>query len=247
MPRVILFALTAIDLLAQIPEDAYDETPSVSSEFAFSWEIVLLAVFILAALAGHLYFVYSRKKLEEEQTRKIDAFREAERHLKLSEERFRSLYENATIGMYRATPKGKIILANPALVSMLGYDSLGDLRKVKFGEGTGDDPDDLERFNDLLAERGEMRGVETSWRTKDGSEIFVRIGAKAFYDAQGFPLYFEGTVEDITPPEAGATGVAHQRASVGASAEHRGRRRVGVRPQTQGLEIFVGTLSNSRR
>ncbi|MBD3409363.1 MAG: PAS domain S-box protein, partial [Ignavibacteriales bacterium] len=198
MPRVILFALAAIDLLAQIPEDAYDETPSVSSEFAFSWEIVLLAVFILAALAGHLYFVYSRKKLEEEQTRKIDAFREAERHLKLSEERFRSLYENATIGMYRATPKGKIILANPALVSMLGYDSLGDLRKVKFGEGTGDDPDDLERFNDLLAERGEMRGVETSWRTKDGSEIFVRIGAKAFYDAQGFPLYFEGTVEDIT-------------------------------------------------
>ena len=47
----------------------------------------------------------------------------AEEALRESEERFRSLYENSTIGLYRTTPNGRILLANPALVKMLGYAS----------------------------------------------------------------------------------------------------------------------------
>jgi PAS domain-containing protein len=44
----------------------------------------------------------------------------AEESMRKSEERFRSLYENSTMGLYRTTPDGKIILANPTLVKMLG-------------------------------------------------------------------------------------------------------------------------------
>ena len=39
--------------------------------------------------------------------------------LRESEERFRSLYENVTIGIYRTTLEGRIMMANPAMVSML--------------------------------------------------------------------------------------------------------------------------------
>ena len=50
-----------------------------------------------------------------------------EERLAESEERFRSLFENATIGLYRTTPGGRIIMANPTLVRMLGYSDFKQL------------------------------------------------------------------------------------------------------------------------
>jgi PAS domain S-box-containing protein len=55
--------------------------------------------------------------------RDISGRRKMEDELGRSEERFRSLFENATIGLYRTTPDGAILMANPALVKMLGYGS----------------------------------------------------------------------------------------------------------------------------
>jgi len=55
--------------------------------------------------------------------------KENEAALKENEERFRGLYENSTIGLYRTTPEGKILLANNALISMLGYSSFDELRE----------------------------------------------------------------------------------------------------------------------
>ena len=57
-----------------------------------------------------------------------------ERRLRESEERFRSLYENATIGIYRTTPAGKILMANPALVAMTGFSSFEELAKRNLEE-----------------------------------------------------------------------------------------------------------------
>ena len=72
-----------------------------------------------------------------------------------SEERFRSLYENATIGMYRTTPDGKIMMANPAMVNMLGYESFEELSQRDLAS-EGYDPryPRLEFQNCLEQERG---------------------------------------------------------------------------------------------
>ncbi|MFH1732834.1 MAG: PAS domain S-box protein, partial [Planctomycetota bacterium] len=48
--------------------------------------------------------------------------KQAEEALRQSEERMRSIFENALVGIYRTTPAGRILLANPALVRMLGFD-----------------------------------------------------------------------------------------------------------------------------
>ena len=52
-----------------------------------------------------------------------------EEALRESETRFRSLFENATIGLYRTTPEGQILLANPTLIRMLGYSSFAEISK----------------------------------------------------------------------------------------------------------------------
>ena len=42
-------------------------------------------------------------------------------------ERYKNMYENSPLGMYRANPDGRILMANPALVRMLGYPSFVEL------------------------------------------------------------------------------------------------------------------------
>src|ERR1035438_8942524 len=80
--------------------------------------------------------------------------KKAEESMRESEERFRSLYENSTMGLYRTTPDGKIILANPTLVKMLGYSS----------------------FEELAARNLEKDGFEPTYERKLFSEQIEKIG-----------------------------------------------------------------------
>ncbi len=122
-----------------------------------------------------------------------------EKALKESEERFRSIYQNSSLGLYRATPQGKIILANQALVKMLGYKSFNELaernllQKQYFSKNTA-----RNEFIKLIAEKKEIIGHETEWKHKNGSIVFVRESVKAVKGKNGDILYYDGVVENIT-------------------------------------------------
>jgi len=58
----------------------------------------------------------------------------------VSEERYRSLVENATLGIYRTTPQGRILMANPTMVRMLGYEDFEALSARNLEE-KGFEPD----------------------------------------------------------------------------------------------------------
>ena len=128
----------------------------------------------------------------------ITARKRAERALRESERRYRELFANAPVGIYRTTSDGLIYMCNDALVAMLGYTS--------FEELTGQDLDSegcgplyrRETFRAKIEHEGETRGVESQWKRLDNSVLFVRENAKVVRDATGRILYFEGTVEDIT-------------------------------------------------
>jgi PAS domain S-box-containing protein len=118
--------------------------------------------------------------------------------LRESETRFRSLFENATIGLYRTTPDGRILLANPTLIRMLGHSSFEEVAKRNL-ETEGFEPNySRGQFRDSLERQGQIIGLESSWTRLDGSTISVRESARAIRDASGGVLYYEGTVEDIT-------------------------------------------------
>jgi PAS domain S-box-containing protein len=122
----------------------------------------------------------------------------AEESLQESELRFRSLYENATIGIYRSTPDGSILLANPALVKMLGYTSFQKLAERNL-EIDGFEPScQRKEFLDKIERDGEVKGYDSKWILQDGRTVFVLESVRAIRDAQGKTLYYDGTVEDIT-------------------------------------------------
>ena len=115
-----------------------------------------------------------------------------------SEERYRTLFENAPVGIYRTTPDGRILAGNPALIRMLGYSSFEELAKCDLNNIYFDPEYPRDRFTALLEERGEVAALESSWRRPDGNILHVRENARAVRDASGKLLYYEGTVEDIT-------------------------------------------------
>jgi hypothetical protein len=121
-----------------------------------------------------------------------------EETLNESEERFHSLYDNSILGLYRTKPDGQILLANPALIKMLGYSTFEELADRNL-EKEGFEPDyPRNLFIEQIELAAEVRGLESEWFCKDGKVVYVRENAKAVRDADGKTLYYDGTVEDIT-------------------------------------------------
>jgi two-component system cell cycle sensor histidine kinase/response regulator CckA len=133
----------------------------------------------------------NRKRAESQVKAAFAALRE-------SEERFRTVYENSTLGIYRTTPDGRVLLANPALARMLGYSSFDDLAARDLKKNGFEPSYPRSRFVEMIEKEGEVKGLESAWKRKDGVTIFVRESAIAVRDAQGKILYYDGTVEDIT-------------------------------------------------
>ncbi len=127
----------------------------------------------------------------------VRRYKRVKKALAESEERYRQLFENVPIGIYRTTPDGRIVDANPALISMLGYGSFADLSSRNLEKEYASTGTLRTDFIKLLERDGEIKGLEAVWKKKDGSLIHVRENAKLVRSESG-QVFFEGTVEDIT-------------------------------------------------
>lgn len=125
--------------------------------------------------------------------------KQAERALWEKEEQYRTMFENMPIGVYRTNPEGQILMANPALVKMLGYQSLEELKRVNLEQQNVYGPGYSRTFfKEKMEREGRVKGLEYEWRRQDGGIIYVRENAIAVRDRSGRIVYYQGTVEDIT-------------------------------------------------
>ena len=134
----------------------------------------------------------------EELQKEIAERKHAEESLRKAEERFRTIFENTVVGLYRTTPDGRILLANPALVKMMGYQSFEELAQLNL-EKEGIDPSTPRSiFKQRIEKEGKVIGLESVWIRRDGTKLFVSESAFAVRDENGNILYYEGTAQDIT-------------------------------------------------
>jgi PAS domain S-box-containing protein len=133
--------------------------------------------------------------------RDVSERKDTENRLRVSEEKYRSIFENAIEGIFQTTPAGKVITANPTFAKMYGYDSPGELVEsaTDIGKDLYVNPEDRERFKALCEQQGSVEGFEEQVRRKDGNKSWVSLNARAVRDENGKTLYYEGTIEDITP------------------------------------------------
>jgi len=128
----------------------------------------------------------------------LSELKRTEKALRESEERFKNLFNNALLGLYRTTPDGQILMANPALIRMLGYDSFEELAKRNLEEEGFEPRYFRSSFKERVEGEGRVIGLEADWKRRDGTILSIRESARAIRDEHGNILYYEGTVEDIT-------------------------------------------------
>ncbi len=130
--------------------------------------------------------------------RDISGWKKIESELIESKDLFSGLFRNSTMGLYQTTPEGEILLANQAIVKMLGYDSLDELQERDLSQRSYVDDRKREEFKKLLEEKGEVTGFESAWLTKDENIIYVNEGARAVKNSKGEIIRYEGAVVNIT-------------------------------------------------
>ena len=122
----------------------------------------------------------------------------AQEALRESEQRLRNLFENALVGIYRTTPDGRVLFANPALVRMLGFKSTDELLAQNLERESPQHRYPRDEFKRLIETQGRVIGLETSWTRPDGTVVYLRESGVAVKDQNGVVQYYEGSVEDIT-------------------------------------------------
>ena len=111
--------------------------------------------------------------------------------------RFTELFETLQEGAYFSTPEGKLLDANPALVSVLGYATKEELLALDPGKLNFDPaaPPVLGRAPD---DRGGVRAREITLRKKDGTAAVFLESSRAVWDAAGKLIRYQGTLIDVT-------------------------------------------------
>ena len=111
--------------------------------------------------------------------------------------RFTELFETLQEGAYFSTPEGRLLDANPALVSILGYatkDELLALDPIQLNP----DPKQPPVLGRALDDRGGVRAREITLCKKDGSPAVFLESSRAVWDAAGKLIRYQGTFVDVT-------------------------------------------------
>lgn len=132
------------------------------------------------------------KKLENDNTKMLRNSKENQ------EDIYRILFESVHDGIYRSTPEGKILTANPALVRMLGYDSEEELKELNIARDIYYSPGERDAMICRIEKEGKLEDHELALKRKDGSRIIVLENSYPVYGRNGELLYYEGTLVDIT-------------------------------------------------
>ncbi|HSY50865.1 MAG TPA: EAL domain-containing protein [Thermoanaerobaculia bacterium] len=121
----------------------------------------------------------------------------AEKALLLSEQKYRNIVDYASVGIYRSSPDGTILMANPTLARILGYDSIAELQRRNLATDVYVTKEERESALTRFAANGYAIEEELLWRKRDGTPIWVQLNAHAIDLHEGAEV-FEGFVFDIT-------------------------------------------------
>ncbi|KAB2888165.1 MAG: PAS domain S-box protein, partial [Desulfobulbaceae bacterium] len=164
-------------------------------------EDVLPVRFVALAGNGRLSsadtsYINAMSGLMESALERIEAFR----RISEAEEKYRDLFVSALEGIFRTQLDGTLVDGNPALASMLGYDSVETMIAGKYN--AADEgyvrPDERRELIRRLQREGKINDFEVMARKKNGLEFPVSVSARLVADRDGEKQFIEGRMIDIS-------------------------------------------------
>ncbi len=121
--------------------------------------------------------------------------------LRLNEERYRTIFENSPLGIFRSTIQGRFLEANSAMAEILGYDTPVQMIEeiTDIGKQLYFDAEERKRVAARqLQAADDIMHYSNRYRRRDGSECIADLYLKTVRDVEGNPVCFDGFFEDIT-------------------------------------------------
>jgi PAS domain S-box-containing protein len=153
----------------------------------------------VAASAERIFLVSTSRApgVVEDDTRTIHVLKDITDRRE-AERRYRELFDSIQEGLFFATPDGRFLDVNDAMVRMLGYASREEMLRADVSPHLYPAPAARERFVQALAERGVLRNYEETLRRKDGALLHTLQNITAVRDAQGRIAQIRGLMLDVT-------------------------------------------------
>jgi len=136
--------------------------------------------------------------------------KQAEEALKQAEAKYRSIFENATEGIFQTAPDGRYLSANPALARMYGYDSPSELIAKCSAKNLYADRTRRASFMAEISKNGSLKEFESCVRRQDGSTTWISENVREVRDVGGEILYYEGTVAEIAARKQAEAALRNQ-------------------------------------
>jgi len=128
----------------------------------------------------------------------VQSYKRSEEALRRSEARYRSLVQSAVYGIYRSNLEGKFLDVNPALVSMLGYQSAEQVLALDPRSDVFLNPEEQARVMSECKRAGRLDNFEIKWKRKDLTFITVRLSGRAVTSGDEPGGFLEVIAEDVT-------------------------------------------------
>ncbi|OGO33999.1 MAG: hypothetical protein A2Z16_10275 [Chloroflexi bacterium RBG_16_54_18] len=146
-----------------------------------------------------LFDEYGKLKFIIAEGRDITIYKRTTEALFQSEARFRTIFQEAGIGIVIKGVDGRILDSNPAFQSMLGY-TADEILQLDYLEITHpmDKGSSRKLFNELVTGKRKSYFTEKRYIHKDGQVVWGRITTSLVLEPDGQALFLLGMVENIT-------------------------------------------------
>ncbi|MGD2011689.1 MAG: PAS domain S-box protein [Desulfobacterales bacterium] len=193
------------ELIGKLPDTLYDKK-SVMFYFANQDHISFEAQFAVRG-GREITLLYNRSTLRDEKgaitgyvsfLSDLTELKLVQQRLRLAEERYRRMYENAVQGMFQSTLSGKLLRANPSYVRVLGYNSFEELLATEHDlSALYFHPEDRQQMLVALQSEGRLENYEVKLKRKDGLPVWLLFNVRLTEDDDGETV-IEGIIVDNT-------------------------------------------------
>ena len=117
--------------------------------------------------------------------------------VKLSEQKFRAIFDNSAEGIFQTSPDGHFLTVNSALCDILGY-TREEILKTNISKDIYFDPNQRDVLLKELEANGEVKNYQVTLKKKNGAEVIVTLNDRLIIAEDGKNRYFEGNMQDVT-------------------------------------------------
>ena len=183
----VVYSIVIFAVAAKLNPEYYNFILQHSSESIF-YAMILGSSIIISAVS-YLLTVFGKKEISNEIIKETE-----NENLGV----FKEVFENLSDGLFRSTVAGKIILVNPSLVKILGYNNSEEIYNLDIARDLYVDEEEREKLIEILTAQKKVKNYRIKLKRKDSSQIIVKINERLIVDKKEQPMFIEGSIQDIT-------------------------------------------------